>query len=263
MTVPSDILSTAFLGPWAKSAGASARRQHVYLSLAHWYEAAKFMPHKPEMRDILLFSPSIKEARKFARLRQNHWRPDWSVTRHTVLVAGLGLLTIQCPNLGLRTCDLQLVRDGLRDLELPDRFVDGVLERFDKWRHAPRIATFGAAIAPESLVGTRLSKLVSPLPNWTLITPCHRAAAWRVHDWALTHYVPVQYVGNPADRASRHLAALIVHQTDQVVVFEQRKQKSFDHVLQLAKSLKKTISLELYDHPAGGTGQLEGMSSAQ
>ena len=69
MTHPSDILSTAILGPWVKGSGNTARRQHVYLILAHWYEGAKFMPHKPDLREALLFSPSVEEARKFSRLR--------------------------------------------------------------------------------------------------------------------------------------------------------------------------------------------------
>ncbi len=263
MTHPSDILSTAILGPWVKGSGNTARRQHVYLTLAHWYEGAKFMPHKPDLREALLFSPSVKEARKFSRLRQPQWRPDWKVTRHTVLIAGLGLMALQRPEMGLLRCDLNDIRKGLAPLELPDRFVDTVLERFDAWRHAPLIATFGAAAAPESVVGTKLAKLVAPMPSWTLVTPCHRSAAWRVHDWALAHYVPVLYLGSPSDRTSRHMAREIVERCDQVIVFEQRRQKMFDHVLQLAKAAKKAISLELYDPPAAGTRQLDGMSAHQ
>jgi hypothetical protein len=68
-----------------------------------------------------------------------------------------------------------------------------------------------------------------------------------VHDWALQQHVPVEYHGVPSGRASRHLARAVIEASDQVVVFEQRKHKRFDHVLQLAKGLKRKISLELYD----------------
>lgn len=263
MPQPSDILSTAILGPWVKGPVTAVRRQHVYLTLAHWYEGAKFMPHKPDLREALLFSPSIKEARKFSRLRQVQWRPDWNVTRHTVLIAGLGMMALQRPEMGLLTCDLGDIRSGLGPLGLPDRFVETVLERFDDWRGAPRIATFGAAAAPESVVGMKLAKMIAPMPSWTLVTPCNRAAAWRVHDWALTHYVPVLYLGTPSDRTSRQMAKAIVDRCDQVIVFEQRREKNFDHVLQLAKLAKKKISLELYDPPATGSRQLDGMSTHQ
>lgn len=256
MLLESDILATAILGPWVPPAKAAARRQQVYLSLAHWYEAAKFMPHKPDLRDTALFSPSIKEVRKFARVRQDVWRSDWPVTRHSVLVAGLGMLALQRPEMELRTCPLEVVKAGLAPMKLPERFVDTCLERFDTWRTAPRICVFGAELAPEATVGAKLAKLVAPMPTWTLVTTCHRRTAWRVHDWALFHYIPVEYVGTPSERASRPLAASVIGASDQVVVFEERRQKRFDHVLQTAKRLGRKITLELYDSGPHAASQL-------
>ena len=92
-----------------------------------------------------------------------------------------------------------------------------------------------------------MAKLVAPLPNWTLVTTCNRRTPWRVHDWALSHYIPVEYFGTPSERASRPLAVAVIAASDQVVVFEERRQKRFDHVLQTAKTLKRKIALELYD----------------
>jgi len=250
-----DVLSTSILGPWVRPSQAAPRRQQVYLTLSHWYEAAKFMPHKPDLRDAVLFNPTIKEARKFARKRQTFWRSDWALTRHSVLVAGLGMMAIQRPDLGLATCGLAELKAGLGGLDLPDRFLDACLDRFAIWRNAPRIAVFGAEIAPEGIVGAKLAKLVSPLPNWTLVTSCHRRSPWRVHDWALAHYVPVEYHGRPSDRASRAMALELVTAADQVVVFEQRRSKRFDHVIQAAKGLKRKLLLELYDADQDG-GQL-------
>ena len=101
-----------------------------------------------------------------------------------------------------------------------------------------------------------MAKLVAPIPNWTLVTTCNRRTPWRVHDWALTHYIPVHYLGTPSERPSRPLALAVVEASDQVVVFEERKQKRFDHVLQAAKTLKRKISLELYDSGDESAGQL-------
>lgn len=256
MLLASDLLTTAILGPWVPPAKAAARRQQVYLSLVHWYEAAKFMPHKPELRDAALFSPSIKEVRKYARVRQETWRSDWPVTRHSVLIAGLGMLALQRPEMELRTCPIDVVKAGLASMQLPERFVDTCLERFAVWRRAPRICVFGADVAPSSAVGGRMAKLLAPMPNWTLVTTCNRKTAWRVHDWALAHYIPVDYLGTPSERASRPLAAAVIAASDQVVVFEERKQKRFDHVLQTAKALKRKIALELYDAGAEPATQL-------
>lgn len=214
------------------------------------------MPHKPELRDAALFSPSIKEVRKFARARQEAWRSDWTVTRHSVLIAGLGMLALQRPEMALHTCPLDIVKAGLAPMQLPERFVDTCLERYDAWRRSPRICVFGADLAPSSAVGTRLAKLVALMPNWTLVTTCNRRTAWRVHDWALAHYIPVQYLGTPSERSSRPLATAAIAASDQVVVFEERKQKRFDHVLQTAKALKRKIALELYDAGTDAASQL-------
>jgi hypothetical protein len=157
------------------------------------------------------------------------------------------MIALQRPDLDLHHCELQLIAQGLDPMRLPSRFVEICLERFDVWRRAPRIATFGAELAPESIVGPKIAKLVAPMPTWTLVSACDRKAAWRVHDWALAHFVPVKYVGEPRLRMTRLLSEQLVQSSDHLVVFEQRKAKRFDFVLQLAKQLGKKISLELYD----------------
>lgn len=212
------------------------------------------MPHRPDLRDAALESPTLKELRRFTRVRQALWRPDWPLNRHAVLVAGLGMLTLQRPELGLRTQPLAVIEAGLADLELPDRFLKTCMERFDQWRRGPRVSVFGADLAPPGIVGARFAKLVAPTATWTLLTTCNRRTPWNVHDWSLTHYVPVEYMGDAADRFSRSLAASIVDASEHVVVFERRRDKRFDHVLQRAKLAKRKLFLELYD-PADNAGE--------
>lgn len=143
---------------------------------------------------------------------------------------------------------------GMAPLGLPQSFVDGCLTRFEAWRTAPRIAVFGAEVAPDDIVGSRLVKMVSPLTTRTLVTTCHRRTAWRLHDWALVHFVPVEYHGGPGIRQSRTLVAAMVEAADQVVIVEQRRSKRFDHVIALGKARKRKLALELYDPPEHGAG---------
>ncbi|MEJ8838078.1 hypothetical protein [Ramlibacter sp. AN1133] len=222
----------------------------------HWYEAAKFVPHQPQLRDALLFSPTLKEARNFARGRQDAWRADWLCTRHSVLVAGLGMLALQRPEMDLRRCPLAHVKTGLAGMQLPPGVLDRCAERFELWRRAPRVSVFGAGQAPCPVVGARLAKLVAPLPAWTLVTTCNGRAPWRVHDWARARYIPVQYLGTCLQRTGRKLVTAVIAASDHVVVFEQRKHRHLDFVLHTAKSLKRKISLELYEPDALAGAQL-------
>lgn len=248
MQRPEDLLQSSFMGPWVPAAGSSDRRQHVYLSLLHWYEAAKFMPHHPAGRDAIVFSPSLKEARRYARLNQDKWRSDWNLVRPSVLIIGLGLLAIQRPELELRTCPLPAIAAGMEQMGLPQRFLDACLTRFDDWRKGPRVSFFGADLAPESLVGQKASKLVSAMPTWTLLSPCNGRTPWRLHDWSLAHFVPIEYIGAPKDRMSRPLVEKIIERSDRVIVFEARGEHRHDVAIQLARSLKRKLSLELYDN---------------
>jgi len=264
---PEDLVTASFFGFWTRPPGARGepgqaadlaanRRQHLYLGLAHWYEAAKYMPHRPDLRDAVLLTPTPAEARKFGRKNQKEWRSDWKMVRYSVLVAGLGMLTLQRPELQLRTMPLKSIGVALQPLAFPDSFVADCLRKFDVWRKAPRIAVLGAEAAPESVVGTRMAKLVAPLPNWTLVSPCHRRTAWRLHDWALYHFVPVEYHGGRDGRQSRVLTAQMIDAADHIVVFEQRRAKRFDHAIAQAKALKRKLSLELYDAEGADASQL-------
>ncbi|QHE89329.1 hypothetical protein [Hydrogenophaga sp. BPS33] len=247
-----EILTTAFLGPWVRPGGNGPRMQHVYASVLHWYEAAKFMPHHPEHRDAVLFQPSLKEAKRYAKLRQSAWRTDWNLVRPSILIAGLGFLAVQRPELSLRTLDLATVNAGLAPMALPERFVEACLGRFDEWRSGPRIAFIGADAAPDQLVGKAVAKLVSALPTWTMVSTSMGRTPWRVHDWCLSHFIPIEYLGTPQSKLNPRMLADLVDRADQVVVFEERQSKKHDAVIAYARKCKKKISLELY---ASGTDQ--------
>src|SRR5437868_854335 len=125
-----DLLASSFLGPRVRPPHAGGgerpadplgadRRQQVYLSLAHWYHAAKFMPHRPQLRDAVLVCSSLREAHKFALKHKADWRGDWEMIRHNVLVSGLAMLHLQRPEMGLARADHARIEEGLRPMGAP------------------------------------------------------------------------------------------------------------------------------------------------
>lgn len=247
MEIPdSNLLKASFFGPWVPAPGTKNRMQHHYLSIAHWYEGAKFMPTRPDLRDAVLHCPSAKEARKFAKARQSAWRSDWSLVRHSVLVAGLGFLSLDRPDLKLVELPSDALVELLKDLKAPIGFLTDCVVRFQAWGKGPRISTFGAVIAPEGIVGKKLSKVVQNKPTWTLVSLCNNQTAWRVHDWALANFVPVKYVGHQTLRSSASVLNALLENTDQLIVFEMKGGQKADSIIQKARAKKVAVTLELY-----------------
>jgi len=245
-TDDNNILRAAFFGPWVPQSGSTNRTRHLYPSLAHWYESAKFMPARPDLRDAILFCPTLKEVRKFAKKHQSLWRNDWNLIRHSVLIAGLGFLDLDRPDLGLRERDMSSVADALDAMQIPRRFLAACLERFHQWASGPVIGTYGANTAPESVVGKKMSRIVQANPSWTLVSLCNSKTAWRLHDWALAQYVPVRYIGTPQSRTTSSLIDDLIETSQQMIIFEVRGGKNSDGVIQKTKALKRVCTLELY-----------------
>lgn len=251
-----NILKESFFGPWVHGPGKQGRVRHHYFSLAHWYESLKFMPTRPDLRDMVLLCPTIKEARKFSKARQEHWRSDWSLIRHQVLIAGLGFLTLDRPDLSMkRDMSLELV-EQLADMKLPQRFIVGCIERFNLWHDGPRIGTFGSDRAPESVVGLKMAKTVQAAPSWTLVSLCNKKTCWKLHDWALSLYIPVLYVGDENSRLTNGLMTQMITASSQMVIFEERGGRASDVAIAKCKSLRTPVSLQLYRKDELGTESL-------
>jgi hypothetical protein len=127
-----DLLATSFMGPYMRPAAqdgareqdqgsGAVRRQQVFMTLGHWWHAAKFMPRHPDLRDAVLDSVSLKEASRMSQKNKAHWRTDWE--RHGVMAWGAGMLALQPPELGLRDAPLAAVAEGLKPLRLPQIFI--------------------------------------------------------------------------------------------------------------------------------------------
>lgn len=204
------------------------------------------MPLRPDLRDGILHSPTIKEARRYAMARQKDWRSDWNLIRHSVLIAGLGFLALDRPDLKLGEVESSDLIDELQGMKLPERFASGCVQRFKDWAAGPSIGSFGANTAPDAVVGRKFSKSVQNKPSWTLVSLCNNKTAWRLHDWALAHYVPVRYIGQPSSRTSSNMIEEVIMACDQVLVFEVKGGKNSDRVIKMVRSNKKQLSLELY-----------------
>jgi predicted NAD-dependent protein-ADP-ribosyltransferase YbiA (DUF1768 family) len=227
-------------------ANSPKRTRNHYLSVLHWYESSKFMPARPDLRDAVLHCPTGKEARKFAKSKQAVWRSDWNLVRHSVLVAGLGFLCLDRPDLKLLDVPADELVELLASTKESTSFLWDCVARFQVWGLGPRIATFGAAAAPAGVVGKKLSKVVQNKPSWTLVSLCNSHAAWQVHDWALSHYVPVKYVGQPNLRTTSSVLEALVENSSHLVVFEARGAKRADGVIRAARDKKVPVALELY-----------------
>ena len=245
-----EMLSTAFVGPYIGDQHGDTqqeRKQLLYDSLWHWFEAAKFMPQHPDLRDGVLCCPTPKEVRRYGRLRQAQTRPDWALVRHRVLVFGLRMLAMQRPELGLMDERPQRVLHRLQDLDLPQTLLSQCTSEFCAWRNFSRVAVLGADRAPPEAVGRRMNKLLQSDKPWALLWPSHGKTSWQVHDWALTHFIHPIYVATGNGRGGKKLTEALISQADQVVIFEQRGAKEQDGSIQLARQASKKMTLDLYD----------------
>lgn len=204
------------------------------------------MPAHPDMRDGVAFSPTVKEARKYSKARQPSWRSDWNLIRHRVLIAGLGFLALDRPDLELAKWSKKDLMEEFAEMKLPDRFLDACIEEFFAWAAGPKIATYGAEKAPEGIVGRKMSTVVKNKPTWTLVTFCNGKTSWRLHDWALSMYIPILYIGTTKSRSTSSLVDSLLDSSDQLVVFEVKGGRGSDTVIQKARAQKLPLTLELF-----------------
>lgn len=214
------------------------------------------MPHRPDLRDLVLQYPTAKEVRKLAKANEPVWRSDWNLVSPRILTLGLCLLALErsCPVLD--TCEAPDLSAALVPLGLPESITVGCVERFLAWRSGPKIGVYGAHSAPEAIVGRKLASVVSNRPDWTLVSLCNSRTSWRVHDWALSLYLPVLYVGDTGSRMTSGLGRQLVDSVDKLVVFEQRGERKADAILQYARAQKKPVALELYTARDATAGSL-------
>lgn len=197
--------------------------------------------------EAIIFSPSVKEAKRLTRLNKNACRSDWNLISHAVFSCALSTLSLQRPQFDLVNANLTDIAKSLSSTGLSSNFIATSLLRFDQWRKGPKVCFIGADLAPEETVGKKVSKTVASVGTWTLVSTNNGRTSWKLHDWALAHYVPIEYVGTPTERMGRSLYHAMIEASTQVVVFEKRGDRRHDAPLRKAKELGRKLTLELYD----------------
>ena len=257
-TNTTDLIKISFFGPFVVDTVTGERVRNLYPSIGHWFESRKFLPSYQDLHDLTLLCPTLKEARKFTHANQRYCRTDWGLVKHSVLILGLALLQLDRPEFHISGASAAELAEQLIVLQLPPRFIETCVERFLSWSSGPSVGVIGSDIAPASVVGKRMKKMEQERQRWTLISLCNRRAGWLVHDWALSQYVPVQYIGTRKERTSSALLECFLKSCDQVVVFEARGDKRHEAAIKMTRKMNKLCAVELYRAENFATDELQG-----
>lgn len=226
----------------------------AFLSLGQWFEAEKFRAFHPELFEQVLLAPTVREARRLAKSHQANWRGDWLGVRTRALACGLIYASRADRHTERWQGDPAEIAAELAPLELPERFVLSAAHEFVRLRESPLIAFFGAEGAPPETVGRRVNLVHKKAERaWTLAYWQGRHGSWRVHDWAVSQYIPIRYLGEDRGRLNPAAYAKLRDAKVQTVVFEKRKGKTMDSVIRGLRLAKIPVELDLYatdDNPA-------------
>lgn len=218
-----------------------------FMSLVHFYEAERFRAFAPDLFQQVLHSPSIKEARKFAKRHVSHTRGDWMAVRARALACGLVYASWADADNPRWHCDAGELENHLAALDLPPRILAEAAVEFTRLRATPRIAFLGAANSTPDAVGKRVNQVHRKAAGaWHLVHWQGRHSSWQIHDWALQQYIPIRYLGSDDDRLSGSMLQSLARQISQSVVFETKGGKRMDPVIRSLRALKVPVELDLY-----------------
>lgn len=219
----------------------------AFLSLGQWFEAEKFRAFHRDLFEEVLLAPTLREARRFAKLHQASWRGDWLGVRTRALACGLVYACTADSHANRWMGDAQSVAAELSPLELPERFVLAAAQEFVRLRDSPLIAFFGAEGAPPEIVGRRVNLVHKKAERaWALAYWQGRHGSWRVHDWAVSQFIPIRYLGEEKARLNAAAYQMLREASVQAVVFEKRKGKTMDSVIRGLRLAKVSVELDLY-----------------
>lgn len=244
LDIPIDHLSFA---AYRLASPAGRQQPSAFISLAHWFEAEKFRAFHPELFEEVMLSPSIKEARKLATRHRSQWRGDWLALRARALACGM-VYASRCEPLSPRwKGEAAEIARFLVPLGLPERFLLTAATEYVRLRDSSAIAILGANSAPHDVVGKRINVIHKKAERaWTLLHWQGRHGCWRVHDWAMSQYIPILYAGADDARLNAQGISQIGAGCKSVVVFERRGGKAMDSTIRTLRSAKVPVELDLY-----------------
>lgn len=218
-----------------------------FLSLVHYFEAEKFRGVEPSLYEDVMNSPTIREARTLAKRHQNHCRLDWLGVRSRAMVCALQYAAWADLDSARWSQAPRILGQEIIALGFPPKFAEDAATDFAKLRVNPVFVFFGIDKAPPDVLGKRVNLIHRTyLRTWTLTHWLGRHGDWRIHDWAMTQYVPIKYQGKPGDSLSPMEIDALLNISTQACVFEKRGGKELDAIVRQVKGRKYALAMELF-----------------
>lgn len=219
----------------------------AFISLAHWFEAEKFRAFHRELFDEVMLCPTVRDAKKFATKNKANWRGDWLGLRLRALACGMHYAYLADPTPERWKGTPESIASMLAPFEFPEKFVLGASMAFVGLRDAGTVSILGASTAPSDVVGKRINQVHKRADRlWKLLHWQGRHGCWKVHDWALSQYVPIQYAGADDARLNDEAITMLRNRAQNIVVFEARGGKRMDATIRALRLAKAPMELDLY-----------------
>ena len=243
----------SFLGPWRVDPLKRHRRQQVFATLLHWYEAARFDERVvPDLHAAVLLQPNTKTVRKFSARNKAQWKADWPLIRGKVLLQGLQMCRAKNPESAFWTMSATDMTAALHEVGIDDRGAKYVVEQFLGLGNPLRVLVLGAAAAPPKDVGRRINALHRKnAGTWIYVHWLGKNVNWVVHDWADSNRLAVEAVGSTKSRLTGDTIKGLLPSFDQVLIFERKGGKTMDRLVRECKAAGKPIDMCLWsDDPS-------------
>ena len=225
-------------------------------SLMHFFEAEKFRLQHPDIYLSIVNSTNLKEVAKIAKRNQSLWRDDWIGVRGRVLLCGMRYAAWADPDPQRWTDAPDKLALELQELGFPTKFSLAAVTEFQRLLANPTWCFFGVDHAPQDVVGKRLNTIHRKCERaWSINHWLGRHTSWRVHDWALSLYIPMRYFGEPRERLTPEHIERLVTASNHACVFEKRGGKAMDATIRQIKGLKAPLEMDFYA-PSTLGGQL-------
>jgi hypothetical protein len=224
-----------------------ARDRAGFLSIVHFFEAEKFRGFHPELFEAVMHCPSLRELSKLTKRNQAKWRDDWSGIRGRVLVCAMRYASWADPNPERWTTQPEVLAAELETLGFPAKFCAAAVTEFQRLNENPVWNFLGVDKAPPDSIGKRVNDIHRKTGRaWTINHWLGRHTSWRLHEWALSQYVPMRYFGAPDARLTPELIQSIAQQSTHTCIFEAKGGKTMDAEIRQLRALKVSLEMEFF-----------------
>lgn len=218
----------------------------AFSSLMHFFEAEKFREKSPDVYRSIVDSTSLRETSKISRRNKDAWRGDWLGVRGRVMLCGMRYASWFDPT-PERWSNISGLTIELQELGFPEKFSHVAATEFQRFSEDASWCFFGIDLAPQDVVGKKINAIHRKTKRvWYINHWLGRHTSWRLHEWALSQYIPMRYFGAPGERLTPELIDRISSLSAHSCVFEQRGGKGMDLTIRQLRGLKRPIEIEFF-----------------